>query len=400
MVAAVARFEKGGKVFEITSADGRYATELRKHLREGWTRVPDPRCEVPLGAEPINPTLEEVLRGEPNDPSGALVYADWLEQQGHPRGALISVQHRLQQDPSDKQLAEVERMIFDNAGDSLLSKPLRAHLSIHRGSIQTEVTRNPFVSGFVEFDHGFIRHASLALKRRGGDEDLLWELLRHPSARAMVSLSIIVDKSRDIPLVATLLTHAPRLPLRGLQFRVDDRGPLVDLAGLDTAFPTLEDLELKIHNVRLGSLALPRLKRLAVIGEHADIGLQLAARTWPELDTLSVTGDLDKLRMAFERPNFPKLQSLSLQLPPSVVGQDRAAAVVSAVHMVLRSPNVGQLTSLQVPPLPPEAVELLVANRAKLSASALQKLREERQEVRAHLPHVLDVAAERDREPQ
>src|SRR5688572_26078967 len=47
----VARFEKHGQVFEITSSDARYVTELRKRLRDGWTRVCDPRIEVPLGAE-------------------------------------------------------------------------------------------------------------------------------------------------------------------------------------------------------------------------------------------------------------------------------------------------------------------------------------------------------------
>ena len=78
----MARFEKDGQVFEITSADGRYAAELRKHLHDGWTRVADPRCEDPLGAEPTEPALEAALRADPNDTGAAIVYADWLAQRG------------------------------------------------------------------------------------------------------------------------------------------------------------------------------------------------------------------------------------------------------------------------------------------------------------------------------
>jgi uncharacterized protein (TIGR02996 family) len=367
MVAAVARFEKGDKVFEITSGDGRYTTELRKHMREGWARVPDPRCEVPLGAEPINPTLEEALRAEPNDSSAALVYADWLEQQGHPRGALIAVQHRLSLDPRDAELTDAERTIFAQSGDSLVSRALLAHLSIERNGHETALSRSLSEGGTISFDHGFIRSARLNMKRRGIDEDVLWELLRHPSARALASLNIKIDKSRDSALVATMLTHGARPPLRWLHFTVEHKGMTVDLSGLDAAFPLLEDLQLTIHNVRLGSLELPRVKRLAVLADHSDIGLLLATRTWPELEALWLMGEHDKLRLAFERPSFPKLHTLSLQLRPGS-DEDPTYSPLSTVRMLVRSPNVGQLRTLELPiELPAEAITLLVENRAKFA---------------------------------
>ena len=356
----MARFEKGDKVFEITSADGRYATEQRKHLREGWTRVADPRCEVPLGAEPINPTLEEALRADPHDLGAALVYADWLQQQGHPRGALIAVQHRLSATPRDAALVDAERKIIEDAGDSLISKPLLAHLAILRGNQEIALSRNLFDGGTITFDHGFIREALIVLKQRGADEDLFWELLRHPSARVLAKLGVTVDRTRDIALVATLITHGPRPPLRSLSFRVDHRGMTVDLAGLDVAYPFLEELELVIHNVRFGELELPRLRRLCLRGEHGDIGRLLAAVTWPCLEVLSLPGDPDTLALAFERPSFPRLRTL--ELGPSGRG-------LELCRMLVRSPNVGQLEAIALAGvrLEHEAITMLVENRAKLA---------------------------------
>jgi len=361
----VARFEKGEKVFEITSDDGRYTTEQRKHLREGWTRVCDPRCEVPLGAEPLNATFEEALRADPDDASAAIVYADWLEQQGHPRGALIAVQHQLSLRPRDERLFDAERKIIEDARDALISKPLLAHLAILRRnadgkSVEIGPSRNLYGGGTATFDHGFIRDAHVLLNRRGADEDLLWELLRHPSARVLAKLGIAVDKSRDIALVATIITHGPRPPLRALHFSVEHKGMTVDLAGLDTAYPELVELEIAIHNVRFGELRLPKLRRLGLAAGFSDIGRLLAATTWPALESLALDADVEKLSLAFEKPSFPRLRTLSL---------DNSPRGLELVRMLVRSPNVGQLEVLGLPrvQLPQEAITLLVENRAKFT---------------------------------
>jgi uncharacterized protein (TIGR02996 family) len=357
----VARFEKGTGVFEITSADPRYATEQRKHLREGWRRVADPRCEVPLGAEPINPVLEEALRADPKDISVPLVYADWLQQQGHPRGALITVQHRLASNPRDEQLVEAERKIIEDARDSLVSKPMLAHLALLRGKHELAISRNFYEGGTVTFDHGFIREALVVLKQRGADEDLFWELLRHPSARVLGKLGVTVDRSRDIPLVATMITHGPCPPLRSLSFRVEHRGLTVDLTGLDAAYPQLEELELAIHNVRFGELELPRLRRLGIVGEHSDIGRLLAAQPWPSLETLSLSADPDRFPDAFASRTLPKLRTL--ELGPTQQG-------LELCRMIVRSPHVGQLETLALVEvrLTHEAVTMLVENRERFAS--------------------------------
>jgi uncharacterized protein (TIGR02996 family) len=367
----VARFEKAGKVFEITSADGRYATEMRRHLREGWARVADPRCEVPLGAEPINPTLEEALRADPRDLGAAIVYADWLQQQGHPRGALIAAQHRLSTAPHDVSLIEAERKIVEEAKDALLSKPLLAHLAIDRAGKETALSRNLYDGGAITFDHGFIRKARLELKRRGGDEDLLWELLRHPSARVLDSLEITVDQSRDIALVVALLAHGPRPPLRSLILTSDHRGT-VDLAGLDAAFPLLEELVVEAHNHRFGSLDLPRLRRLDVRSPRTDLARVLAGRTWPELESLAIADDHERYRVAFEHPRFPKLRDLVVVGP--LTDEDAEdnpddSDGLFLCQMIVRSPDAAHIERIEMPfvSIGYDACMLLVANRDRLA---------------------------------
>ncbi|MDQ3333714.1 MAG: TIGR02996 domain-containing protein [Myxococcota bacterium] len=369
----MARFEKGSEVVETTYAAARYANEMRRLLRSGWTRVADLRCEVPLGGEPINATLEEALRSDPSDIGAALVYADWLQQQGHPRGALIAVQHRLSRNPRDVELIEAERVIVDEAGDALLSKPLLAHFTMMRGKHEMGLSKNLYEGGTVTFDHGFIREAVVVLKERGIDEDLFWELLRHPSARVLAKLVVRAERPRDIDLIAALITHGPRPPLRSLAFRVEQRGGVVDLSGLDVAYPLLEELELTIHNVRFGELDVPRLRRLALHGEYSDLGRILAAGPWPVLEGLEISGEPEGYQLAFEHPQFPKLRSLSIHRTHRA---DPPRDGLLICRLIVRSPIAAQLERLHLPGvrLSLEAITMLVENRARFERLATLKI--------------------------
>lgn len=352
----MARFEKRGKVFEITSSDARYTTELRQHLQNGWTRVCDPRCEVPLGAEPINPVLEEALRAEPDDPGAALVYADWLQQQGHPRGALITVQHRLALTPNDAELLAAEQRILDESGDALVSRPLRAHLALYRDT--HEIAGSFYSDGRAVFEHGFIREARVVLHRRGGDEDLLWELLRHPSARALAKLGVRVQPPRDIALAVALLVHGARPPLRTLALQTMETTLHVDLTGLDAAYPQLESLNVTVTNMKLGDLRLPALRQLVVHAERHDLGRIFTKGNWPALRTLVIGGDAEQLALAFREPSFPSL--VELQLGPS-------PRPLFVCRMLVQSPCAATLEQLRLvdTPLDLECVTMLVEQRAR-----------------------------------
>src|SRR4051794_39924650 len=51
-----------------------------------------------------NPELERVILDNPLDPDVWLVYGDWLEEVGDPRGELVAVQARHARDPGNPQL--------------------------------------------------------------------------------------------------------------------------------------------------------------------------------------------------------------------------------------------------------------------------------------------------------
>src|SRR5947208_9119202 len=79
---------------------------------------------------------------DPDDDSLRLIYADWLEEQGDPRGEFIRVQCALAQlppgDPRRSALAERERALGDEHGQTW------------RSDLPPVLRHQPFVRGFVE----------------------------------------------------------------------------------------------------------------------------------------------------------------------------------------------------------------------------------------------------------
>jgi len=361
----MARFERDGEAFEITSEAGHYATQQRDRLRAGWRRVRDPRVEVSVEGEPREPVLEAQLTADPDDAAAAVVYADWLQQRGHPRGTLIAVQHGLALRPADADLLAEERRVLRDAGDALLSRPLQRRVEsrgAHGQPIEL-VAERVYQAGVVHWRHGFIRGAVLPIDAGGGDEDLLWEVLRHPSCRFLAELAIQVAPPRDVGLVAALLLHTARPPLRRLAIDVAHqryRPPTLELAGLAEAFPMLEELALAVDHVHVGSLALPRLRRLTVAtrGEHDDVLDALAQVAHPGLAELAIArANPVHLAPVFDRGRVPGLRVLRL---PAAPRRGRPH-----VEIVAGSSVAAQLEELDLATtaLGSESLELLVARR-------------------------------------
>jgi uncharacterized protein (TIGR02996 family) len=374
----VARFERGSEVFEITSEDAEYLTQQRDRLRAGWARVRDPRCEVSVGGEPCDPVLEQALHADPCDLGAALVYADWLQHRGHPRGALIAVQHAMVHRPDDAGLRAEEARLIIEAGDALLSAPLVTRMGVrsaHPSHEPLELSpRNLPSGGALTWDHGFLRQAFVLLRPHAADEDLFWEVLRHPSARFLAELHVHANAGHGVGLVVALLLAA-RPPLRKLHLRVDSQprqgsraaqGPL-QLAGLSAAMPALEDLELEANHVTLTELELPRLRRFVVQARAHDLAQVLRSTSWPALEELAIARpDPRALAAAFEAPRWPMLRVLRLTF---------AARGIELARLVVRSPQAGQLELLDLTgtDLEPEAISLLVEHQPRFAR--LAKLR-------------------------
>jgi hypothetical protein len=317
-----------------------------ERLREGFRRVRDPAREADVDGEPREPVLEAAIRD--GDLDAALVLADWLQSGGHPRGALIAVQQARESRPDDAALAEEERRLLGDPAivgplASWLDAPARLKLDWQRGFI-----RRARIDGFFSAD--------------GEREDLLWEVLRHPSGRFLRALEIgCPDWDQDNVLMSDLLVRAgPTPPLARLVLAdLDDSrhyngieirdASIGDLTGLGQRYPALEEVVLEGRgDVVLGELGLPNARRFALrtSGLRCATLRAIEGARWPALEDLEIWfGDREHgascqpmdLVPLLHSPHLPKLRALRLM---------NAELTDESVPLVAQSPLAKQLDTL------------------------------------------------------
>jgi uncharacterized protein (TIGR02996 family) len=284
---------------------------MSTRLREGWRRVRDRDRELDVDDEPREPRFDAALLADPDDAATALVYADWLEHHGHPRGQLIAVQH-----------AGLDgEAVLDEYRDELLGP-------LDRGDALELV-----------WERGFIKRARIGRGDRGDDgPEMLWDLLRHPSSRFLRELVIgchaFGDQNNEL-MVDLLLRAGPHPPLRLLeladfdQTEIDNidisRAPIGDMSRLGACYPLLEDIVLKGSDVELGSLHLPRARRFALRTSSMTKRMlaSITRASWPVLEELELwfgdpeTGYGAECEHADARTIFaaalPKLRALAVR---------------------------------------------------------------------------------------
>ena len=70
-------------------------------------------------AAPTNPELEANILAHPDDREAYLVYADWLQSHGDPRGELVAVQTKLTQGANPALSAREQELFAAHAGEWL-----------------------------------------------------------------------------------------------------------------------------------------------------------------------------------------------------------------------------------------------------------------------------------------
>ncbi len=271
---------------------------------------------------PVNPELEAALLASPKNEETALVYADWLQNQGDPRGELIMVQHARAQAPSDKALAARERALF------------RAHWPHFWPRRFGELVRRPRANNRHPNDYcsakwscGFMSEVTIGhnLRPRYTLRELISELFEHPSARFLSKLTLggtVIDDPRTFnEALSALLIARPRALSHLRMF--DTERPVAWLDGLDPlylALPRLRSLELIAWELNLGKPTLPHLEHLSVRAHKGGPKhLQAILREdWPDLYSLSVDLSLQpvpsaELRALRDGGRAPHLCDLSLR---------------------------------------------------------------------------------------
>lgn len=314
----VVRLERGeddktGAFWEITRSGSTVVTRFGKHLSAGRRAVkewgdtasakaafveavaakraegyvePAPKPAIGAasrsGVSARNTDLEASIAAAPNEGQGYLVYADWLQQQGDPRGELIIVQHGLADRSKDSReldkLDVMERELFERFEPELLGE-LRPFLRVRN--------HNERVRGLA-WRAGFLRAARLTPaweSDRRFTSNALKKLLAHPSARLLEHLVLEAFGSEDDfrTTVKLLETHAP---------------------------PTLRSLVGEWHSY--GGLA-PIAKALPQV-RRATLGYAMTFGATSHLEHLEEISARDGFLEALRKSDLPSLRKLRLTL--------------------------------------------------------------------------------------
>lgn len=271
--------------------------------------------------EPSNVELETQIIEEPNDAGRCLVYADWLQGQGHPRGELGVLQASRAARPGDAALAKAEHKLFE-------SHPALAPARVVEAAKRTKKTGESDADRTtVTWENGFIVGARIA---RATDKlpytvrELVAELLSHPAGRFLRELrvgSLGPDVHDYAPVIDEIIRGCPST-LRTLALVDLPPGTaelvfanLADVTPLLEATPLLEELRLAGNHVVLRALELPKLRRLAIATSDEAVLLTLANATLPALESLQLaSGDAPMPPAALAKVLSPAWQTRSLSI--------------------------------------------------------------------------------------
>ncbi len=286
-------------------AYGRFQELTSAKERDGWTRVEEVDPSAPVIRNARNPELEVPLLENPYDRAAWVVYGDWLQQQGDPRGEYIALHAAWHADPGDA------------FAPYLLHRCVRRH-------------RDYFV--------GRLHHGQLGM---GGFVDEIEltqysnEVLRSPDARFVTEVSIRVPW-----LDETIAGQGSCLPatIRKLSILGSEA------TGLEALEPTLD---------RLHALYL----RVPLTAQACEL---LARHAFPKLERLGIdTMDDKNLPRALLEQELPSLESLSTHS----FGID--AALMTAIS---RAPYAARLRRMTLYFLDDPAARVLIDSRDRFPA--------------------------------
>lgn len=283
-----------------------------------------------------NPELEAEIIASNHDTAAYLVYADWLQANGDPRGELIV------------------RTIRDRDA-----------------AIYMEENRRQLLGPFATFDgdlrlewrNGFVKTASIGWPVFSGEdqddpsEDQLAAFFALDVCSLLENLTVGPSPDEDqmsLDRYADVIANAGLRQLRTLD--LGERGDW-DISSTSTkappaaGLPALRELTLHAGDIALGeAIAYPRLTKLAIqTGQLTAEQLHVIARAeLPSLEELDLwfgdphygaTGDVDDIAPLFQRRDLPHLRTLRLRNCPF------ADALVT--HLAT-TPLLAQITSLDL----------------------------------------------------
>jgi len=283
-----------------------------------------PAAAPPPTADDDAAELVAAIAADPGQRDNYVVYGDWLQSRGDPRGELIAIGAELAKNP----------------GHARMQAAHDAHLAAHPELLGAITTCEDIVTG-IEWFMGFVTRCRVSYsferfnRKRPHvaiDDVLRWLLDAPGPARFLQHLTIGMvvhdDNHYDKPIAA--LAACPRPALRTLFVGDFDRdecelnwAQLGDLSALWPAVPGLRELTLRGGSMTIGPISLPKLERLTTITGGLDpVSLgHIATADWPCLTHLSLqvgrasegaAQEADALEPVLAATRVPKLRSLGI----------------------------------------------------------------------------------------
>jgi uncharacterized protein (TIGR02996 family) len=316
-----------------------------------------------------NPALEKAIEEDPENPDSYLVFADWLQGQGDPRGELMAL-------GIAKKDKAVKKLLEANA-DYFLG-PLAEHQQTYDSQGGPAFT---WLHGYIFGVRLAHDHYAMPYAHGGKHKDkevslakILEQLLKHPSGRYIVSLTMNYnnDPNEDTldDLIAILAKSAPKTIRR---IKIGDDVDQIswynvgNLGKLWKAVPHLRQLDVHAGSFTLGTIELPELTKAVFEtgGLSKASAKSIANAKWPNIEHLDVWfgddnygGDasVKDIQPLLDRTDLKKLRYLGLR---------NAEFTDRLVEVLPKTKIIKQLTTLDLSMgvLTDEGAKLLVQHK-------------------------------------
>ncbi|NVB38008.1 ribosomal protein L7/L12 [Pseudenhygromyxa sp. WMMC2535] len=331
----------------------------------GWVgkglAIAESELDVLEALSPRDHALEARLRATPEDVEAHLIYGDWLQARGDPRGQLIALHHARHAAES-----EIEGGTLTAKLRAELRERERELLSVHaghffgplRGLCEPDTSRRDSLA--LRWSLGFVDAAFVGAlnwsRAAGGPFEILAALLRLPVTARLQTLALTNMISSRPELEALLCASSVVANLRALELG-DHAEPPRPRRG---AAPPPTWARLWPH--------LQRLERLRLHGDHPPLGA-LHSQTLTHLELH--LGDLDTTLAWLDQQSSaptpldssPRFTSRLPQLRTLTLAPRSPAITRAGLGELLGRPEFDALTTLELSvrdePLPPPLVDAL-----------------------------------------
>lgn len=305
-----------------------YNKQISGKVKKGYVLV-DEGLAMPDPLGKSNPELEAVIRADLDDTDAYLVYGDWLQAEGECIGELVTIQHKLANNPDDEALRESESKLLkenieyffgpeqpDADDDDLEFKSLADNYDVPK----TWDEKSAWSYGFTNsiWKNGFIHSLVFNTGYHADDEDLVSEdagkllanVLATPAARFVQRIAIgevWMQEDYEGPDTTWAIDAIAKSPCASSLLEIEVTGGDHDLNAVELYAdilwkncPNLEVFVLYAGQFSVGDIKAPKLKRFAV-----------------------QTGGLDTEEMKrIVKADFPALQDLELWFGDDEYGGD------------------------------------------------------------------------------